>query len=66
MPKNRTLQKAPRTRPVKKPRERKRRDKVQRARLIALGVPEDEAANLNTRQVREMLKRPARVKKRYA
>ena len=50
-------------RPVKKTSDRKRRQKVQRRRLIALGVPEEKVKKLNPLQVRMLLKRPAKVKK---
>ena len=51
---------------AKKPREKRRREKLQRNRLLALGVPETKVKKLNTKQVREMLKRPAAVKKQMA
>lgn len=51
------------TRPVKKGIERRRRQKVQRKRLLALGVPEEKVTRLDARQVRVMLRRPARVAK---
>lgn len=51
---------------AKKPRERKRREKTQLKRLIALGVPEAMAGKLNAKQVREMLCRPKKVMKQYA
>ena len=51
---------------AKKPREKRRREKLQRNRLLALGVPETKVKKLNTKQVREMLQRPAAVKKQMA
>lgn len=51
---------------AKKFRERKRREKTQLRRLIALGVPEAEARKLNNKQVRKMLCRPCEVMKRCA
>lgn len=51
---------------AKKPREKRRREKLQRNRLLALGVPENKVKKLNTKQVREMLQRPAAVKKLMA
>ena len=50
---------------AKKFRERKRREKTQLKRLIALGVPEAMARKLDNKQVRRMLSRPLEVKKRY-
>ncbi len=58
---NRKNQKAPRTRPKKKPLERRRRERVQKARLVALGMGENEVSSMNAKQVRELLKRPAAV-----
>jgi hypothetical protein len=49
-------------RPIKRPLERRRRLKVQRRRLIALGVPEAKVSKLNSLQVRQLLKYPARLK----
>jgi len=53
----------PLTRPVKSGCERRRRSKVQKKRLIALGVPESKVAKMKGSEVREMLRRPARIKK---
>ena len=50
-------------RPVKGLSDKKRREKVQRTRLIGLGVAEDKVLKMNTSEVREMLKRPAKLKK---
>jgi len=50
-------------RPVKGASDKKRREKVQRNRLIALGVPEAKVNKMNTLEVRMMLKRPAKIKK---
>lgn len=50
-------------RPVKGASDKKRREKVQRNRLIALGVAEDKVMKMNTLEVRMMLKRPAKLKK---
>ena len=49
-------------RPVKKLSDRRRREKVQRRRLIALGMPEAEVAKLGTEQVRLLVLRPAKIK----
>jgi hypothetical protein len=58
----RTLNKKPRTRPVKREGDRKRRQKTQLKRLVALGVDADQAAKMNPGDVRTALKRPARIK----
>lgn len=50
-------------RPVKGTSDKKRREKVQRNRLIKLGVAEEKVSKMNALQVREMLKRPAKIKK---
>ena len=62
----RTLNKKPRTRPVKSLGETRRRQKVQKLRLIGLGVAEPVAQKLGADKVREMLKRPEAVKKTIA
>ena len=51
-------------RPKKSGTERRRREKVQRNRLLALGLPEASVSKLNAKQVRTLLKRPARLKKK--
>ena len=51
---------------AKKPRERRRRENTQQKRLIALGVPEAVVGKLDSKQVRQMLSRPKKVKRRYA
>lgn len=51
---------------AKKPREKRRREKNQRKRLIALGVPENALRKLTSKAVREMLTRPLDTKKRWA
>lgn len=50
-------------RPVKRPGEKRRREKVQRKRLIALGVSEQKVKDMNAKQVRLMLKEPKKIKK---
>ena len=62
----RTLRKNPRTRPIKTPGERARRSKVQRARLVKLGVAEDVVAKMDADVVRKQLLHPAEVKKALA
>lgn len=50
-------------RPKKTGSARRRREKVHRKRLTALGVPEQKVRSMNPKAVREMLKRPAKLKK---
>lgn len=50
-------------RPIKGASDKKRREKVQRKRLIGLGVPESKVKKLDAAEVRQMLKRPAKLKK---
>ena len=49
----------------KKLREKKRRIKIHRKRLLALGVPEKIVRKLNAKEVRQMLVRPLATKKRW-
>ncbi len=53
-------------RPVKGASDRKRREKVQRLRLIGLGMAEDKVKKLNTSEVRQLIKAPAKLKKSLA
>lgn len=53
----------PRTRPKKNTGDRKRREGVHRKRLMALGVAEEIVKKMNPKQVRDLLKRPAKVRK---
>ncbi len=57
----RKFAKKPMTRPIKGEAAKRRRVKVQRARLVALGVDEAVVAKMESKTVREMLKRPAKV-----
>ena len=57
----RKFQKKPMTRPIKTPIERKRREKVQRARLVKLGMTEEEVRHLTARDMRELLRKPAAI-----
>ena len=50
----------------KKPRERRRRQMIQRNRLLCLGVPEAVVQKMESKTVRQMLCHPEKVKKRYA
>ena len=54
------------TRPRKTPAQRARRQKAQMARLVKLGVPEATVQKLNGEELRALLKRPAKLKKRIA
>jgi hypothetical protein len=48
-------------RPRKTEAEKRRREKVWRKRLAALGLPEDKLAKMNRIAMRTALKRPAKV-----
>ena len=50
-----------RTRPTKSPGARAQRTKVQRRRLVALGMDEATVASMNASEVRTMLKYPKKV-----
>ena len=58
----RTLNKKPRTRPVKSESERRRRQKTQAKRLIGLGADAATVAKMDPNKVRTALKRPFKVK----
>jgi len=62
----RTLNKAPRTRPIKSQGEKRRRTKAQRARLVKLGLGEEAVAKMQPEAVRKLVQRPAKVKKSVA
>ena len=49
-------------RPKKSPAERARRQKVQKKRLVALGVSQETADKLQPIEIRNLLKRPLRAK----
>ena len=57
----RTFNKAPKTRPKKKPIERRRREKEHRARLIALGISEDAIRTMTPSGMRGLLRRPGKL-----
>jgi hypothetical protein len=61
MPTGRKFNKKPVTRPRKSGAVRRRRELVQRRRLLALGMSEEKVAKLNASEIRELLKRPKRV-----
>lgn len=58
----RTLNKKPRTRPVKNDGDRRRRERTQAKRLIALGMGAEEVEKMTAGAIRTALKRPAKVK----
>lgn len=62
----RTVKNKNRSRPKKSPAERRRRERTQLRRLIALGVPAETAAHLTPMAVRRLLRRPAKVKAKLA
>ncbi len=57
----RTFNKKPVSRPKKSPRERARRDTVQRKRLAAFGVSEEKLVRMTTKDIRQALSRPAKL-----
>jgi len=59
----RTLRKKPRTRPIKRQGDRRRRDRVQKARLIKLGMDESAVGKLQADKIRDLLRHPDQVKK---
>jgi hypothetical protein len=62
----RTLNKNPRTRPIKSQGEKNRRYKVQRARLVKLGMDETVVAKLQPNELRTLVQQPTKVKKMVA
>ncbi|MBO4287406.1 MAG: hypothetical protein J5985_04475 [Kiritimatiellae bacterium] len=62
----RTLNKAPRTRPIKSQGEKRRRVKAQRARLVKFGMDPAVVAKMIPEKVRVLVQKPARVKKSLA
>lgn len=59
----RTLNKHPRTRPIKSQGEKRRRSKAQRARLIKFGLDATTVAKMLTEEVRKLVQKPVLVKK---
>lgn len=55
-----------RTRPKKTPGERRQRERVQRRRLIALGMTPESVKNLDGVHIRALLKYPERIRRKYA
>ncbi len=58
----RTFNKAPISRPKKGAGERKRRVNTQKKRLVLLGVAEETVNQLNTKEIRGLLRKPAALK----
>jgi hypothetical protein len=59
----RTLRKHSHTRPIKSQGEKRRRTKVQRARLVKLGMDEAVVKKMQPEDVRVLVQRPGKVKK---
>ncbi len=59
----RKFNKKPRTRPIKTPAEKARRQRVQRARLVKLGLDAEAVEKMQPEDVRKLCLRPAQVKK---
>ena len=55
-----------RTRPSKSNSARNKRQNDHKKRLIALGMGEEAVSKLNPKEIRDLLKRPAKVAKEYA
>jgi hypothetical protein len=53
-------------RPVKGSSDKKRREKVQRKRLVAMGMSEEKVRKLNSAEVRQHVKAPEKLKKNLA
>ena len=51
---------------TKKPRDRRRREAIQKKRLLALGVPDAQVRNMTTKAIRQMLVHPEKVRKQWA
>ncbi len=59
----RKFNKKPRTRPIKTPAEKARRQRVQRARLVKLGLDAEAVERMQPEDVRKLCMRPAQVEK---
>jgi len=59
----RTLRKESHVRPCKTPAGKARRSKAQRARLVKMGLDENEVKSMDAEKVRVLVQRPAVVKK---
>jgi hypothetical protein len=62
----RTLNKKPRTRPIKGPGDKLRRQRTQVKRLIKLGMDPAAAAKLQSDEVREKLRLPKKIVRKAA
>lgn len=62
----RTLRKHSHTRPIKSQGEKRRRTKVQRARLVKFGMDEAVVKKMQPEDVRLLVQRPVKVKKMLA
>jgi hypothetical protein len=62
----RTLNKKPRTRPVKGTGDKRRREKTQVKRLIKLGMDPAAVAKLQSDEVREKLRQPKKIVRKAA
>jgi len=62
----RTLNKHPRTRPIKSEGEKRRRTKAQRSRLVKLGLDQAVVAKMQPEAVRKLVQTPVKVKKSVA
>jgi hypothetical protein len=54
------------THSAKKPREKRRRIKTQKNRLIQLGVPQEIIDKASVKKIREMLKKPKQTEKQFS
>ena len=57
----RKFHKKPATRPIKSGAARKRRNKVQKERLLALGMTAEEVRRLTSKDVRRLLRTPVKL-----
>ena len=57
----RTFNKQPVSRPKKGLRERRRRENVQKKRLVGFGLDEAVVAKMSSRELKDLLKRPAKI-----
>lgn len=62
----RTLNKNPRTRPIKSQGDKRRRTKAQRDRLVKWGLDEAVVVKMETEVVRKLVQQPSKVKKMLA
>ncbi len=58
----RKFNKQPVTRPKKSGLERRRREKTQRSRLVALGMDEEAVRKMDTKTIRALIQKPEKVK----